>query len=56
VGDLPADLRALHVGDAEVDAGPDAGVDNLLDRLREARVAAGDADRVRDLDATSSVP
>ena len=34
-GDLLAQHGSLHVGGAEVDAGPDAGVDDLVDRLRE---------------------
>jgi len=32
---LLADHGSLHVGGAEVDAGPDAGVDDLLQRVRE---------------------
>ena len=35
VGDLLAEHGSLHVGGAEVDAGPDAGVDDLLERIRE---------------------
>src|SRR5215218_2191484 len=34
--DLLAEHRALHVGGAEVDAAPDAGIDDLLERVREA--------------------
>jgi hypothetical protein len=36
VGDFLADHSALHVGGAEVDAAPDARVDDLLEGLREA--------------------
>ena len=35
VGDLLAEHRSLHVGGAEVDAGPHSGVDDLLERVRE---------------------
>jgi hypothetical protein len=34
--DLLAELRSLHVGGAEVDTAPDARVDDLLERVREA--------------------
>src|SRR5829696_10169347 len=37
VGDLAPDLRGLLVGEPEVDAGPDAGLDDVLSQLREAR-------------------
>src|SRR4029078_9872084 len=37
MGHLAADLRALLVGESEVDAGPDAGVDDVVSQLREAR-------------------
>jgi len=36
VGDLLTEHRSLRVGGAEVDAGPDSGVDDLLERVREA--------------------
>ena len=36
VGDLLAEHGALHVGGAEVDPAPDAGVDDFLERIREA--------------------
>ena len=35
VGDLIAEHRTLHIGSAEVDAGPDSGVDDLLKRVGE---------------------
>ena len=40
-GDALADLRTVLVGLAEVDPRPDARVDDLIDRLREAPVVAG---------------
>ena len=40
VGDLLAEHGALHVGGAEVDAGPHSGVDDLLGRVREPIEAA----------------
>ena len=36
VGDLLAEHGALHVGGAEVDAGPYSSVNDLLGRVREA--------------------
>ena len=45
-GDALTDRRAHLVGVAEVDPGPDARVDDLIDCLREGRVVAGDADGV----------
>jgi hypothetical protein len=36
MGDLPAEHRSLRVGGAKVDAGPHSGVDDLLERVREA--------------------
>jgi hypothetical protein len=36
VGDLLAEHRSLRVGGAEVDAAPHSGVDDLLERVREA--------------------
>jgi hypothetical protein len=36
VGDLLTEHRSLRVGGAEVDASPDSGVDDLLERVREA--------------------
>jgi hypothetical protein len=38
--DLLTDPGALLAGDPEVDAGPHTRIDDLPDRLREARVAA----------------
>ena len=35
VGDLLAEHGSLHVGGAEVDAGPHSSVDDLLGRVRE---------------------
>ena len=35
VGDLLAEHRSLHIGGAEVDAGPHAGVDDFLEDVRE---------------------
>jgi len=35
VSDLLAEHGSLHVGGSEVDACPDAGVDHLLERIRE---------------------
>ena len=35
VGNLLAEHGSLHVGGPEVDACPDAGVDHLLERIRE---------------------
>ena len=35
VGNLLAEHGSLHVGGSEVDACPDAGVDHLLERIRE---------------------
>ena len=35
VGDLLAEHGSLLVGGAEMDAGPDSGVDDLLERIRE---------------------
>ena len=40
-GDLRADLRALDVGRAGVDAAPDAGLDDLRDGVREAAEVPG---------------
>src|SRR6266511_1839293 len=48
VGDFPAEHRSLHVGGAEVDTGPDAGVDDLLQGVGEAveRTRGAGADAV----------
>src|SRR5829696_9802123 len=35
LGDVPAEDDRLHVGGAVVEAGPDAGLDDLVERLRE---------------------
>ena len=35
VRDLIAEHRSLHVGGAEVDAGPDARIDDLSETIRE---------------------
>ena len=55
-GDLFADLGTLLVGQAEVDPGPNARVDDLLDRLREARVGPRARAAFVAPNATSSVP
>jgi hypothetical protein len=36
VGDFLAEHGALHIGGAEVDAGPQSGIDYLLERVRKA--------------------
>jgi hypothetical protein len=36
MGNFLAEHRSLHVGGAEVDAAPHSGVDDLLERVREA--------------------
>ena len=41
VGDLLAEPGSLLVGGAEVDAAPHSGVDDLLERVREALEASG---------------
>ncbi|MBA3429804.1 MAG: cupin domain-containing protein [Actinobacteria bacterium] len=40
VGDVRPDQRAVDVGAEEVDPRPDTGVDDLVPRLRQARVGA----------------
>src|SRR6266511_3115065 len=47
VGDLLAEHGSLHVRGAEVDAAPDTGVDDLLERVREAVEAPGRTGRGR---------
>src|SRR5206468_5098622 len=41
IGDFPAQGLRLYVGSAEMQAGPDAGVDDLLEGIREPVEVAG---------------
>ena len=57
--DLAPDRHSLFVGVPEVDSRPDPRVDDLVDCVREARVASGDStDRTRfgQPDGTSLLP